>query len=122
MALLVLLGRLLGDEVPGLPRLGPDDAGQGAAAERRVDLGPQFVEDVVWIALEEVLFCPDADLFELGGRRLADVRQVGQLAGGISVFFHGGPPRHGCGIGGVYLKISEPNGQDSAILIFRVVS
>ena len=66
VALLVLLGRVLGDEMPRLPRLGPDDPGQGAAAERWVDFLAQLVEDVVRSALQEILFRPDADLFEFG--------------------------------------------------------
>ena len=107
MALLILLGGVLGDDMPWLPRLGPDDPGQGAPAERRVDLLAKLVEDVVRIALQKILFRPDADLCELSRGRFADIRQVGDLAGGISFFFHAGPPRHGCGIGGVCLKISE---------------
>lgn len=92
MALLVFPGRVFRDAMPGLPRLGSDDPGQGAAAERRVDLHPQLVEDVVRVALEEVLFRLDADLLEFGGGRLADVRQVGQLFGDLAGHGHGGSP------------------------------
>jgi len=79
MSLPVFLGRLFRDLVPRLSRLGPDDPGQGTAAEGPVNFRPHLVEDVVWVTLEKVLFRPDADLLKLSGSRLADVWQVGEF-------------------------------------------